>query len=239
MLKIVSISDTHSRHSGLVIPECDLLLFGGDSTSRGSQYDFKSFLEWFSGLKGPKYKVFIAGNHDLCFEQRFDDETKANTWLEQLLDKHQVRRKDKRTGTWLWPESDLIYLEDTNVVLAGLKIHGSPWTPWFHGDYWAFNKRRGEDIAKVWEKIPLDTDILVTHGPAEHILDFAPQGGYNVGCHDLIKRIEIVKPKLHVFGHIHNGYGELNRDKITFINASVCDELYRPVNKPILSHYLT
>lgn len=39
-----------------------------------------------------------------------------------------------------------------------------------------------------------------------------------------------MKPRLHVFGHIHDGHGFLEREATTFVNASVCDEDYHPVN---------
>jgi Icc-related predicted phosphoesterase len=85
-------------------------------------------------------------------------------------------------------------LENSSVLVNGLKIYGLPITPYFLG--MAFNKRRGDEIKKVWKKIPSDTDIPITHGPPFGILD------KNVGCEELLAKVIKVKPKLHVFGHI-------------------------------------
>jgi hypothetical protein len=45
-------------------------------------------------------------------------------------------------------------------------------------------------------------------------------------------RVEFVRPKLHIFGHIHSGYGFKNKDGINYINASILDNNYKLINKP-------
>ena len=86
-----------------------------------------------------------------------------------------------------------IYLEDSGVVIDGLKFWGSPWTPEFFD--WAFNARRGLQLFDKWQKIPLDTDVLITHGPPAGILDLVVtrQGEAQVGCNDLLRRIHELK----------------------------------------------
>jgi Icc-related predicted phosphoesterase len=60
-------------------------------------------------------------------------------------------------------------------------------------------------------------------------------GGYeNTGCEELLPAVKRIRPKLHVFGHIHEGYGVERRDGTTFVNACVCDAAYRPVNPPVI-----
>lgn len=81
--------------------------------------------------------------------------------------------------------------------------------------------------------IPPDTDILITHGPPYGFAD-KTYGGLSVGCEELIKVIDVIKPKVHVFGHIHEGYGIARNDHTVFINASTCTLRYRPENKPIV-----
>jgi len=116
---------------------------------------------------------------------------------------------------------DCIYLEDSSIQIEGYNIYGSPYTPEFCN--WGFNVERGELLKKRWEKIPSNTDILITHGPPLGIGDITTEG-IHVGCTDLLHRVEELEPKLHVFGHIHEAYGlyQLNNKKTIFANASTC-----------------
>lgn len=110
-----------------------------------------------------------------------------------------------------------------------ITIWGSPITPEFHN--WAFNRKRGEEINKHWQLIPNNTDILITHGPAFGILDKIFQN-QNVGCEDLLKSVENINPKYHIFGHIHEGFGTTQNQNTTFINASSLDYNYKMRKTP-------
>jgi Icc-related predicted phosphoesterase len=88
-----------------------------------------------------------------------------------------------------------------------------------------------------WQAIPEDTDILITHGPPNGILDYVAQSVYNAGCEELLERVMQVKPKVSVFGHIHQGYGTLRVNEIEFINASVLNERYNYANLPVNVEY--
>jgi Icc-related predicted phosphoesterase len=127
-------------------------------------------------------------------------------------------------------------LFDNDVTIDGIKFYGSPWQPEFHN--WAFNLSRGEELAEKWEQIPNDVDVLITHGPAYGILDYAPIGGH-VGCEELYRKIVEVKPKIHVCGHIHDGYGQKTMGGIEFLNASVLNDRYEHAHKPIFVEYDT
>ena len=94
-------------------------------------------------------------------------------------------------------------------------------------------KDRGNPITEVWNKIPDDTDILITHGPPMYVLDKTVRGEH-VGCYDLASKVSRLDLKLHVFGHIHLMHGTEHINGTTFVNASTCDEQYQPVNKPIV-----
>lgn len=215
--KIVFISDTHNKHKhltskgmGNILGSGDYLIHCGDCTSMGHKHEINGFLDWFSNTDF-KHKIFIAGNHDFGFEQQTD--------IDQEY-------KDK----------GVIYLFDNDVTIDGIKFYGSPWQPEFHD--WAFNLPRGEELAAKWEKIPDDVDILITHGPAYGILDYAPIGGH-VGCKELYRKIAEVKPKIHVCGHIHDGYGQKTMGGIEFLNASVLNDRYEYAHKPIVVEYDT
>jgi len=242
-MKLVLISDTHNRHKHLtskamnsILPEGDLLIHAGDFTGVGQKGEVESFIKWLK-QQAPRYTygiVFIAGNHDKSFDPKYfreyedhdlwDDESylKKPTWLRDIL-------SDLKSSS-----PSITYLENQEVTINGLKIWGSPITPWFGGDRWAFNKHRGSEIKKVWDQIPIDTDIIVTHGPVAYRLDYVPSSREYVGCEDLRKAVERVKPMLHVSGHIHEGYGVEMSAGALYINASVCDRFYDPVNKPVV-----
>jgi hypothetical protein len=132
---------------------------------------------------------------------------------------------------------DIVYLQDSFLGYGVdtenyVKIYGSPWQPEFHS--WAFNlPKDGWELEQAWEEIPEDTDILVTHGPAFGYLDTIMGQYDNLGCELLTKRIKTIKPKIHVCGHIHSGYGYVFDGDTHFINASVLDEKYQYTQKPL------
>lgn len=206
MKSFTFISDTHGKHD-LVTKDLiggDFLIHSGDVSNVGKSGEIYDFLNWFSALPYT-HKIFIAGNHDFGFE---------------IMDT-------------IAPEYNALgvtYLMDSFVVIDGFKIYGSPWQPRFYN--WAFNVDRGDAIAKKWELIPDDVDVLITHGPPFGILDDTIQG-LRVGCEELYKKVVEVKPRVHVFGHIHYGYGTRILEDTTYINASCLDERYMYTNKPI------
>lgn len=229
-MKIIVISDTHNRHKRLTsmnrLPAGDLLIHAGDLTGQGLHNEVVDVFKWFRKI-APLYThgiVFIAGNHDRSFDPKFNSSIppeKPDWLLEEL---HKLKES----------HSNITYLENESITIEGIKIWGSPTTPWFHGDRWAFNKYRGDEIAEVWKAIPHDTDIVVTHGPVAYRKDYVPRNNEYTGCDDLRKVIEDIKPKVHIAGHIHEGYGiDFNVDTI-FINAAICTLAYEPTNEPMV-----
>jgi Icc-related predicted phosphoesterase len=210
-LNITFISDTHTKHKHFnqYLPGGDVIVCSGDISSRGYEREVQDFLEWYSELPYI-HKIFIAGNHDFLFEA---NPQKAQELLAQF------------------PNVD--YLENSELVIDGVKFWGSPYSPRFFD--WAFNVDRGEAIREHWLQIPLDTDILITHGPPYGIGDFTKRDKKNVGCEDLMDVVQSqINPKVHVFGHIHEGYGLTLKDGTLFINASVLNERYEMVNPPMV-----
>lgn len=202
--KIIAISDTHNLHSYIQIPECDILIHAGDATGRGSMEEIMPFLNWLS--KQPaKYKVFIPGNHDWGFEKNPD------------FYRHECQ------------ERGITLLIDEIVDLEGLKIYGSPITPFFCN--WAFNRFPGPEIQKHWDLIPKGIDILVTHGPPRGFLD-QTVFGEQCGSEELLYKILENRPKVHIFGHMHDCHGLKTFDGIKFYNVTICDERYKAVHKP-------
>ena len=213
-MEITFISDTHSRHTDITkdLPGGDLLLHSGDFMNSGvKQNEMFSFCDWFNKLDEYDSKIFIAGNHDILFEQ-------SPTFVKGAL------------SGYKWID----YLQDEEIIVNGVKIYGSPWQPEFYN--WAFNlPRRGPGLSSRWENIPNDTDILITHGPPQGILDISgpPYSQGDLGCELLRVRVDELKPKIHVFGHIHGSYGYKFINGTHFINASVLNEQYEYKNKPL------
>lgn len=206
-MQLTIISDTHSQHQELQLGSGDVLIHCGDFTNRGSLDKTESFARFISA-QDFKSKIVIAGNHDFCFE---DERYKA---AEQCFS-----------------DRDIIYLNDAGVQIEGINFWGSPVQPEFMN--WAFNRERGADIRKHWDKIPTSTDVLITHGPPLGILD-TTHDGKSVGCADLLESVQKLKPKIHAFGHIHESYGVVEVDDIRFVNACNADHSYRITNPPVV-----
>src|ERR1700749_233377 len=207
-IKIACISDTHTKHKQLKIPECDILVCAGDFTYQGKEQESTDFLRWFNQQTQAKEKVYIAGNHEVKWDYSKHWDNQLPTWLTNKLNEF----------------SNLHYLCNSYVELFGLKIYGSPVSPDFFPEYWAFNQPRGEKIKSTWAKIPDDIDILVTHGPMLNFLDKVP--GEHVGCADLMNRVyQLKKIKLMVVGHIH--------DNTEIIDIPMGDRILKYVNAAV------
>jgi len=219
MIKIGCISDTHCQLDSVDIPDCDILVHAGDALSRGTYSEWTRFLDRYSILPH-KHKIYVPGNHDRITEQD-----------EDLIKKECA-------------EAGVIYLNNTGITLDGIKFWGSEITPRFHN--WAWNRDSGisgtsysrfeedyDPIEPYWDMIPDDIDVLITHGPPNGILDLSVYSGDLCGCNYLLKKVEEIKPKYHIFGHIHQWHG-MKVGTTTFINASICNEQYAPINKPII-----
>ena len=215
-MRITFISDTHNKHKQVTatLPGGDLLIHAGDATSMGYKHEIQQFLKWFDGLDNYTNKIFIAGNHDWGFQ----DDPKT---CKELLDFY----------------NKVTYLQDNIEVIGedyqtAVKVYGSPWQPEFYN--WAFNlPRMGSELGQKWSEIPQNTDILVTHGPSWGNLDTVIGQGVPLGCELLTERIKVIKPKIHVCGHIHTGYGYKFDGDTHYFNAAVLDERYEFTQKPM------
>lgn len=205
-LKVWHISDSHSYHYLLKTPEnIDLVIFSGDESNyyevSKNEAEAWNFINWFKKLPIPN-KIFIAGNHSAA------------------IAKGRITKKD-------FDEANIIYIENDYITIEGIKIFGSPLTPTFNNWYFMKNRSKLDD---VWKIVHEDVDIMVTHGPPKGVLDLS----YNINnklefCGDkaLLRHVtERIKPKLHLFGHVHNSEDIINnsilmRDDITFSNASL------------------
>ncbi|SCO77617.1 related to phosphoesterases [Fusarium oxysporum] len=181
-ISVVCISDTHNSQPHL--PFGDILIHAGDLTQSGSLGELKATIAWLNS-QPHTHKVVVAGNHDLLLDQGCDRRGQAAAEGECL--------------DW----GDCIYLENETTTVTcdsgrSLKIYGCPLSP-RHGN-WSFQYPRSKD---VWSgTVPNDIDVLVTHGPPFAHLDL------NLGCYYLLQALWRTRPLLHVFGHVHEGYGQ-------------------------------
>ena len=193
--------------------EISMIIHAGDISSRGYKQEIIEFLDWYSKLPF-SYKIFTPGNHDFFFEKAKEEEIK------ELLA--------------LYP--NVTYLNDSGCEIEGIKIWGSPISPFFFD--WAFNRYRGKDIQKHWDLIPHDINILCTHTPVYGLCDMTPSGEF-VGCEDLLNTVvtKLNDCMLHICGHIHSAHGFAYKHGKTFINTSILNERYMVAYKPIIIEF--
>jgi Icc-related predicted phosphoesterase len=215
-LKIVAISDTHGKHATMkhVVPSGDVLVHAGDFTRGGRRSEVEQFAHWL-GRFPHKHKLVIPGNHDAFPEF-------APAEAVRIFEAYGAK----------------LLLHET-VEIEGFKFFGSPYTPAFLN--WHFMLQRGAELRDHWHAIAPGTDVVVTHGPAYGHGDLVPsykgETRRVVGCLELLKRLQDVRPRYHIFGHIHDGYGVSESDEVpgtVFANVAICTETYRPLNAPFV-----
>jgi len=239
MMRLATISDIHGDWDKVQYPPADVLIFAGDifgdyanvakriplitaSMQLEELCRFNIFLGKLLETAFYKAIIVVAGNHDYVFEQ--------------IRDSYKLL-------------TNAYYLENFSVILDGVKFYGSPFTPWFFD--WAFNlpcreerysgdPEHAYEVTKLcWDNIPDDVNVLITHGPPWGILD-QTYSGTMAGCPILERRIEeLPHLQVHIFGHIHYGYGRktlnINGRPIQFINTAIYGEDEEGNNRPIHS----
>lgn len=196
------------------IPDCDLLIFAGDLGVReaaGPTKNLARYRRWFEDLGERDITVVgVAGNHDF---------------------------ESAEFGIFDW-----VYLENevAAVAVAGeanrvVTVWGSPLSPTF--GRWA-HMRDEDALWQVYETIPDDVDIIISHGPPRGYRDLA-QGRTRAGSVSLTRRLgrltlDRERPLLVACGHIHEGYGAEVIGSLTVANGSWVDDRYRPGNPPIV-----
>ncbi|MCI5209113.1 MAG: metallophosphoesterase [Candidatus Electrothrix sp. ATG2] len=192
-MKIAIFSDTHTSHRKLRVPDADVLIFAGDMTCCRTDREVTDFNDFLRSLPH-KYKIVVAGNHD---HRLAVDREKAKSLL-----------------------SGAIYLQDEAVLVEGIMVYGAPWNPQLNAYACdAFALPRGKALKEKWEMIPKGIDILVTHVPPSGVLD--RNGPVSHGCADLAAVVATLRPKYHVFGHMHGRHGVIKFDETSYINCNV------------------
>jgi predicted phosphohydrolase len=190
-LRLVLLSDTHQLHREAEVPDGDILIHAGDFTMFSQS--MKAIIDFneWLGELPHRFKACVPGNHEFFLEA---DPSRCS-----LVDNATV-------------------LINEGVDIDGLRVWGSPVTPLYGG---AFGLSSAEDRRRLYARIPESTDVLITHGPPYGVLDSDANSGLHSGCRELFDAVMRVRPKLHVFGHVHGAYGIFQTDQTTFVNAAL------------------
>jgi Icc-related predicted phosphoesterase len=222
-VRLCLISDTHLQEPELP-KDCDVLVHAGDFTLSGSRKETEQAFRWLGKVASDfKAVVCCAGNHD---------------WFAYHAHAEVMRDFIRPYG------ENIIYLENESALLCingqEIKVYASPVQPTFCN--WAWNEARGSQIKATWDRIPTGLDLLITHGPPYHVLDWV--GRDRVGCDDLRNALDRVQPKVHVFGHIHAAHGKAQTFAVggattQCYNAAVVGEDYKldPKHHPWVLDY--
>ncbi|KAI5804328.1 Metallo-dependent phosphatase-like protein [Geopyxis carbonaria] len=212
-VRFVCISDTHNASplDGVFhVPPGDVLIHAGDMTNQGSYSELKKVAEWLKS-QPHEIKLIIAGNHDGVTLDHSFLVNYANYFKWPTIQSHAenvqlfTSSEARAAGiVYLCHQSQTITLRDGRRFT----VFGSPWSP-KHG-LWGFGYEPANSLEQsVWKDIPANTDVLITHGPPKFHLDSSPTviPPVHGGCELLRQQVWTVRPKLHVFGHIHEGHG--------------------------------
>jgi len=191
-MRIVAMADTHNQHERIHVPDGDVLVHAGDLCGWGDLDELDAAGAWLSALPHA-IKIVVAGNHDWAFARHPIDARRCFA-------------------------DDVVYLQDSGADPGGLRVWGSPWQPRFND--WAFNLPRGAALAEKWALIPDGTELLITHGPPYGVGD-AVTARRHEGCSNLRERVAMIRPRLHLFGHIHEDRGAWRHGSTVFANVTV------------------
>lgn len=200
-MKILFISDTHNNHP-VIYREWDAIFHIGDATNSGSLKEFECFNRWWYSLEA-KYKVFIPGNHEFYYFKEIQHSS--------------IKEANIKFGL---TDAGVITLINESLELNGIKFYGSPNTkPVNEKIFWAWEEQE-ENRKNIFSSIPCNIDFLLTHTPPSKTLSFNSQRE-DCGCPILLEQLQRIKPKYHIFGHIHEQGGEfLEKDGIKFYNVA-------------------
>lgn len=204
MLRLVLISDTHELHRELEVPEGDILIHAGDFTIFSKSLRAIEDFNRWLGELPHRYKVVVPGNHEFFLE--------ADPSRRSLL-------------------SNATVLINETAEIAGVRIWDSPTTPLYGG---AFGMSSADDRRRLYARIPQETDVLITHGPPFGILDATPCSELHSGNRELFDAVTRVRPRLHIFGHIHGANGIFTTDHTMFANAALFGQSGDLDAKPIV-----
>jgi hypothetical protein len=203
-MRLALISDTHCLHRDVEVPPADLLIHAGDWGFSQYRGDLEDFDDWLRGLPIRLARILSPGNHE-----------------SYLAEDPSMRSKT--------PSAKVLISE--GVSIHGLNLWASPVTPYL-GEPFSISTAAAR--AAHYATIPNDTHVLITHTPPYGVLDAESGSGEHYGCKELAAAVKRVRPLLHVFGHVHTGYGIVTKEHTTFVNAALLGQHGFIENRPIV-----
>ncbi|KHO00573.1 ser/Thr protein phosphatase [Metarhizium album ARSEF 1941] len=208
--RVVCISDTHN--CTVKLPKGHVLIHAGDMTNQGSYSELSKTVAWLEEADF-EAKIVIAGNHDITLDKDFyaqhgprfhNQRPQSHSQCLELL-------ASSPSITYLHHEAVTIRLRSAEGPRTHFTVFGSPYS--LRCGLWAFAydapaASPGEDSepTSLWDDIPPETDIVVTHTPAKGCRD-ETDNVQRTGCEALRRALRRVRPRLAVCGHIHGGRG--------------------------------
>lgn len=189
---ICAVADTHELHAELSLQPGDLFIHAGDI-------------------------LFAQNTRPLSVLRDFDE------WLGNLPYRYKLVVPGNHDKLLENPRNrgllrNAMLLVNAGVSIEGIRIWGSPVTP-LPGE--PFGMPDLADRKKLWARIPKGTEIIITHGPTFGVLDQEADSDVHQGCPELRDAILRVRPRVHIFGHIHGGYGLAHNGQTLFVNAAL------------------
>jgi len=225
---VIALSDTHTLYDFTDAPDGDILIIAGDILMSGTISELRGVMVSLD-MESHRWKhiLLVPGNHDFILQQYYNQKLSLNEFM-------------KDCGIIYYPKNLVISIEGI-VELMGLKIFTWAWVP--NLPNWAFHMF-DNDVEKKLAKlnIPDEVDIVVSHGPPRGVLDWIKKHGA-VGNSTMEEAFTFSYP-IHIFGHIHEGYGRTLRDCSDIIktggadfrryyNVATLNEYYKEQNEPI------
>ncbi|KAL4941719.1 Metallo-dependent phosphatase-like protein [Aspergillus oleicola] len=202
--RFVCVSDTHAytpSEAGFKLPKGDVLIHAGDLTNRGTKDELKKTMDWIAAADF-EVKIVICGNHDITLDVPFYAARSSNFHRptpENPSECLSTITSASPSILFLKHESALVRLQKPGGPNTIFKVFGSPYSR--HNGNWAF-LYEPDEAEGLWNDIPLDVDVVVTHGPPRTESICAGKG-----CEALKRRLGLVRPCLAVCGHVHGGRG--------------------------------
>jgi Icc-related predicted phosphoesterase len=211
-IRFLIISDTHSAWPYTFAnpsPPADVLLHCGDLTQVGGLPAYRKAIEDIKTASA-ELKLIIAGNHDLDLDEE---------WMHANAQEEDDIEDCRRCVEFMNAQQEF----GIHYLTEGLHsfnlcdgrtftVYASPYTPELNGYAFAYGK---DDMRFL--NIPSSVDILMTHGPPlfhsqpKYTLDVDKDAFY-CGCERLADAVQWRRPRLHAFGHIHEGRGAVQID---------------------------
>ncbi|KAK1481734.1 calcineurin-like phosphoesterase [Colletotrichum tamarilloi] len=210
--RFVCVSDTHN--TTVKLPKGDVLIHAGDLTNQGSYSELSKAIQWLEKADF-ETKIVVAGNHDITLDADFYSQhgSHFHNQTPQSPQDCAALLTNSPSITYLDHETATIRLSSPSGPRTSFTVFASPYSP--RNGLWAFGYdapqhgsvgAAASDLPTLWDDIPLEADVVVTHTPPHTHCDES-RARRAAGCEALRRALWRVRPRLAVCGHVHEGRG--------------------------------